>query len=77
MFNSNIGPSYFSLQDTRLQNLGDLEFDLSRSLKVKSNGAIGLSIYDFLLVSNSNYMSKSRCLGLIATHTKISLISYH
>ncbi len=31
--------------------MGDLEFDLSRSLKVKSNGSVGLPIYDFLLVS--------------------------
>ncbi len=31
-----------SIQDIRLQNLGDLQFDLSGSLKVKSNGAVGL-----------------------------------
>ncbi len=38
-------------------NMGDLEFDLSRSLKVKSKCAVGLPIYDFLLVSNSkSYM---------------------
>ena len=36
------------------QNLSDLEFDLSRSLKVKCNGAIGLPIYGFLLMFNSN-----------------------
>ena len=36
------------------RNLSDLGFDFSRSLKVKCNGAIGLSIYDFLLVFNSN-----------------------
>ncbi len=47
--------------------MGDLEFDLPRSLKVKSNGAVGLPIYDFLLVSNSNYMSNSHRLGVIAT----------
>ena len=35
-----------SLRDIRLQNLSDPEFDLSRSLKVKSNGAVGLPIYD-------------------------------
>ncbi len=45
----------------------DLEFDLSRSLKVKSNGAVGLPINDFLLVSNSNYMSNSHRLGVIAS----------
>ncbi len=47
--------------------MGDLEFDLSRSLKVKSNGAVRFPIYDFLLVSNSNYMSNSHRLGVIAT----------
>ncbi len=31
MFNSNIGPKQALLRDIRLQNLGDLEFDLSRS----------------------------------------------
>ncbi len=33
---------------------GDLEFDLSRSLKVKCENAIGLPIYGFLLIFNSN-----------------------
>ncbi len=38
------------------QNLSDLEFDLSRSnvLKVKCDGVIGLAIYGFLLMFNSN-----------------------
>ncbi len=36
-------------QDIRLQNLSDLEFDLSWSLKVKGDGDIGLPIYGFLL----------------------------
>ncbi len=52
MFNSNLGANYAPLRDIGLQNLGDLDFDLSRSLKVKSNGAVRLPIYDFLLVSN-------------------------
>ncbi len=43
-----------------------ITFDLSSSLKVKSNGAVGLSIYDFLLVSNNKYMSNSHHLGVIA-----------
>ncbi len=30
-----------------------------KSFKVKSNGAVGLSVYEFLLVSNSNHMSIS------------------
>ncbi len=32
----------------------DLNFDLSRSLKVKRDNAIGLPIYGFLLVFNTN-----------------------
>ncbi len=47
------------LQDIRLQNLSDLEFDLSRSLKVICDDVIGLPIYDFLLMFNSNLWPKS------------------
>ncbi len=36
------------------ENLTDLDFDLSRSLKVKSDGVIRLAIYGFLLMVNSN-----------------------
>ncbi len=54
MFNTNIGHSYAPLRDTRLQNLGDLDFNLSRPLEVKCEGAIGLPIYGFLLIFNSN-----------------------
>ncbi len=32
------------------QSLNDLDFDLSRSLKVKSNGAVGVTKYDFLFL---------------------------
>ena len=34
----------------RLRNLSDFEFDLSRSLKVKYDNVIGLSIYAFPLL---------------------------
>ncbi len=34
--------------------MGDLNFDLYRSIKVKSDGVIGLPIYDFLLKVYSN-----------------------
>ena len=34
----------------------DLEFHLSRSLKIKSNGVIGLPIYGFLLMFNCNVL---------------------
>ena len=36
--------------------MNDLYFDLSRSLKVKVDGAIGKQIYDFLLVDYYNNM---------------------
>ncbi len=52
--------------------MSDLESNLSRSLKVECNGAFGLPIYDFLLVSNSNYMSNSHCLAVIATQKVFS-----
>ncbi len=42
-----------------LQSFSDLDFDLSKSLKVISESVIGLSIYDSLLVSNSNIWSNS------------------
>ena len=41
-------------------------------LKVKSNGAVELPIYDFLLMSNSNHMPTSHRLAVAATP-----ISYH
>ena len=54
MVNSNIWPKLAALRDIRLQNLGDIDFDLSRSLKVKCDGVIGLVIYASLLMVNSN-----------------------
>ena len=54
MFNGNIVPNCAPLRDIRLQNLSDLDLDLSRSLKVKCVSAIGLPIYGFLLMFNSN-----------------------
>ena len=38
---------------SRLQNLSDLEFDLSRSLKVKCEGAIGLNLSVSLKVKSN------------------------
>ena len=40
------------LQDIRLRNLTDLEFDLLRSLKVICDYVIGLAICAFLLMFN-------------------------
>ncbi len=42
-----------ALQDLSFWNLSDIEFDLSRSLKVKCDSFIGLPIYAFLLLFNS------------------------
>ncbi len=64
------------LYDIRLWNLSDLEFDLSVSLKVKSNSAVGFSIYDFLLVFHSNHMPIYHRVALIGTW-KFTLLFYH
>ncbi len=55
--------------------MSDLEFDLSRSLKVKSNSAVRLLIYHFLLVSNSNHMCI--CHRIHVGVEKYSSISYN
>ena len=44
----------YHMKSSTTQNLTPLDFDLSRSLKVKYEGAIGLPIYAFLLMFNSN-----------------------
>ncbi len=53
-------PSVLSTANSVLRhkhlNKNDLDFDLSRLLKVRCNGAVGLRIYDFLLVFNSKHM---------------------
>ncbi len=54
MFSSNIGPNYAPLLDRSLRNLSDLDFHLSRSLKIECDGVIGLPIYSFLLMFNSS-----------------------
>ena len=45
MFDSDIWPNSAPLLDIRLRNLGDLDFDLSRSLKIKCDDIIGLVIH--------------------------------
>ncbi len=40
--------------NSKLQNLSDFDCDLSKALKVKFDDAIGLILYDFLLVFNCN-----------------------
>ncbi len=50
MANSNIGPKSTPLQDVWFWNPSDLNFNLSKSLKVKGDGVIELPIYGFLLM---------------------------
>ncbi len=53
-FTSNVCPILGLLRHISLQSLSDLDFDLTRSLKVKWDGAVGLPICAyFLLVFNS------------------------
>ncbi len=74
MFNGNIWTNSAPLQDIRLQNLSDLDFDLSSSLKVKLDGVIWFSIW-FPIDIYSNYMSHR--LALIAMQNAFSYIPYH
>ncbi len=52
--------------------MSDLEFELSLSLKVKSNGAVRLPVYDVLLLSTSKHMS---IILRLAVHAVIVLSS--
>ncbi len=46
MFNSKVWHNSAPLQDIRLQNVSDLEFELPRSLKVKFNNFIQNKLYE-------------------------------
>ncbi len=63
MVNSNLLSNSAPLRDIRLGNLGVLDFDLSRSLRIKGDGVIGLLIYGFLLMVHSNLWPNSAPLG--------------
>ncbi len=54
MFNSNKGPVKAHLRDIRLRSGKLGEIDISRSLKGKCDGVIGLPMYALLLMVNSN-----------------------
>ena len=54
--------------------MGDLAFDLLGSHNVKSNGAVGLPIYEFLLIPNSKHMSKSHLRVIAIRKNLLSLI---
>ncbi len=49
MCNSYKWPQSVPLRDIRLRNLSDPDFDLSRSLKIKYDGAIRLPIYGLIV----------------------------
>ncbi len=53
--------------DTRLENMNDLEFNLSKPLEVTFNGTFGLPVCDVLLVFNSNRIALSIRLAVIGT----------
>ena len=55
--------------------MSGLDFDLSRSLKVKFIIAVGLPKYDFQLVSNSNHISISHRITVMTTQ-KFYFFSY-
>ena len=71
MFNSNIWPNSATLRDIRPQNLSDLDFDFSRSLKVKCD--FGVNIW-FPIDICSNYMSTSHRLAPVATQNMFSYL---
>ncbi len=75
MVNSNIWPNTVLWRDIGFQDMSDLEFDLSTSLKVKPNGTGGLPTYDFLSVSNSNHIPNFHHLGVITTQKCFSYLS--
>ncbi len=52
-FKNNMWPNSAPFLDISPQNLNDIDFDLSKPLKIKSNGAVG---YDFLLVSPNPHL---------------------
>ncbi len=58
MLNTSIWLNFAPLRDM-FQNLSDLDFDISMSLKVKCDRVTGLPIYDFLAVSISNIWPNS------------------
>ena len=61
------------LGDIATQNMHDVEFDISRSLKVKEDGAIRKPTYDFLSVNNSKYVPICSILRDIATENRHEL----
>ena len=64
------------LQDIMVQNPSDLDFDLSRSLKVQCDGVIGFSIYgQFPIHIHSNRMSISHRLAVTTQNVSYYLLS--
>ena len=61
------------VHDIRLRNLSDMYFDLSRSLKVKCYGVLGLPTYGILLMLNSNIWPNSARLRNISLRNMTDL----
>ncbi len=71
-------PNTALLRDINLQNMSDLDFNLSRSLKVKCESAIGFPIYGLLLVFNSNIVPNSASLQDIRLQIWLTLnLTFH
>ena len=66
-------PIFSILWDMTIQNIHNLEFDLSRLPKVEVNVAIRKPTYDFLLVNYGKYMLICSILGDIATQNMCDL----
>ncbi len=76
LVNNSIWLNSAPLWDMRLQNVTDLDFDLSRSRKVKSNGAVGTPDIWLLISVVISHMSIFRHLTVIGFWI-FSPISYH
>ena len=68
-------PNSAPLQDIRLRNLGDLEFDLYRLLKVKCDDVIGLAIRSVVLIYAVITGPTPTRLALMATQNVFSSLS--
>ncbi len=55
VFNSNTWPNLSPQRNISLQDMYDHDLDLSRPSKVKSDGTVGLPIYDSLFVLILSY----------------------
>ncbi len=62
-FSNSVWPNSTPLHHIRLQNLSDLDTDVSRSFTVECDGTIELPIYGFLLIFHNSINPNSAPLG--------------